>query len=108
MRLADDKRQRLEAYLRQRLARSARTVAATIPRRETGRPAPLSFAQQQIWLHEQLAPPVPLYNEPVTIRRSGSLDIAVLERALGEILRRHEVWRTTFATDANEPVQIVN
>ncbi len=69
--------------------------------------APLSFAQQQVWLHAQLVPDIPLYNEPVTIRRHGSLDLAALERALAEIIRRHEAWRTTFALADGEPVQII-
>ena len=34
---------------------------------------PLSYAQEQVWLHAQLAPEVPLYNEPVTIHYSGPL-----------------------------------
>lgn len=70
--------------------------------------APLSFAQEQIWLHAQLVPQLPIYNEPVTIQRRGKLEIAVLQRALTEIVRRHETWRTTFATENGEPVQVIN
>jgi amino acid adenylation domain-containing protein len=73
--------------------------------RLAGNLAPLSFAQQQIWLHAQLVPDIPIYNEPVTIRRDGPLDVAVLERALTEIVRRHQAWRTTFTVVEGEPVQ---
>ena len=69
--------------------------------------APLSFAQQQIWLHAQLVPEIPIYNEPVTIHRRGRLDVAVLERTLTEILRRHEAWRTNFILVNGEPVQVI-
>jgi amino acid adenylation domain-containing protein len=72
-----------------------------------GNTAPLSFSQQQVWLHAQLVPEIPLYNEPVTIRRQGSLDVAALERALTEIIRRHEAWRTNFALADGEPIQVI-
>jgi surfactin family lipopeptide synthetase A len=69
--------------------------------------APVSFAQQQIWVHAQLVPEIPIYNEPITIRRNGTLDVQVLERVLTEIVRRHEAWRTIFRAVGGEPVQIV-
>jgi aspartate racemase len=79
-----------------------------IPRRSSDGPAPLSFPQQQIWLHCQMAPEVPVYNELVTIYRSGPLDVALLERCLTEIVRRHETWRTTFAMVKGQPVQVIH
>ena len=80
---------------------------SAIPRlRNSGR-APLSFAQQQIWLHAQMVPGIPIYNEPVTIHRHGSLDVAALGLALNEIVRRHEAWRTSFSLLDGEPVQVI-
>ena len=79
--------------------RSAPASPVVIARRAVDR-APLSFAQQQIWLHSQLAPDVPLYNEQVTIRYRGSLEPAVLARAFSHLLARHEAWRTVFVTEA--------
>jgi len=78
-----------------------------IPRRSGLEPAPLSFPQQQIWLHCQMAPDMPVYNELVTIYRTGPLDVAVLERCLTEIVRRHETWRTTFEMVNGQPLQVV-
>jgi amino acid adenylation domain-containing protein len=72
-----------------------------------GNAPPLSFAQQQIWLHAQLVPGLPIYNEPVTLRRHGTLDVAALGRALSEIVRRHHAWRTTFVPVDGDPVQVV-
>jgi hypothetical protein len=49
-----------------------------------------------------------LYNVPVAVRLAGQLDIAALEFSLAEIVRRHEVLRTTFSTSGGQPVQIIN
>jgi amino acid adenylation domain-containing protein/thioester reductase-like protein len=61
------------------------------------RPLPLSFAQQQLWLLIQVEPESPFYNEPFTVRMPGRLDVGALERTLQEIVRRHEILRTTFS-----------
>ncbi|HEU0299006.1 MAG TPA: amino acid adenylation domain-containing protein, partial [Longimicrobium sp.] len=68
---------------------------------------PLSFAQQRLWFLEQLEPGRSAYNVPVALRLRGALDAAVLERALEEIVRRHEVLRTTFAVEGGEPVPVI-
>ena len=78
-----------------------------ITRRSSEGRVPLSYRQEQIWLHAQMAPDMPVYNEALTIHRSGPLDVAALERSLNEILRRHEAWRTTFAIVDGEPVQVI-
>jgi amino acid adenylation domain-containing protein len=66
---------------------------------------PLSFAQQRLWLLDQFEPGSRAYNLPVHRRILGPLDPAALERALGEVVRRHEVLRTTFRTapESGEP-----
>ncbi|WP_020479985.1 non-ribosomal peptide synthetase [Mastigocladopsis repens] len=68
---------------------------------------PLSFAQQRLWLLEQLYPGSSMYNIPVAVRLVGSLNVAVLEQSLNEIVRRHEVLRTTFAMVDEHPVQAI-
>src|SRR5580692_11011500 len=80
----------------------------SVPRLASARIAPLSSAQQQIWVHTQLVPEIPIYDEPVPIHRRGALDVPTLERTLTEIVRRHEGWRTTFTLVGGEPVQVVN
>ncbi len=67
--------------------------------------APVSYGQQQVWLHSQFSPKVQIYNEPVTIHRLGPFDRYALERAFTEIVRRHEAWRTTFGWKGTEMVQ---
>ncbi len=69
---------------------------------------PLSFAQQRLWFLDQLEPNSHSYNVPGAIRLSGSLDVSALEQAVSEIIRRHEVLRTTFMVTVNQPVQIVS
>ena len=64
--------------------------------RPAGLAPSLSFTQQQVWLHAQLAADVPLYHEVLILERTGPLDRVALERSLNEILRRHEILRTTF------------
>jgi amino acid adenylation domain-containing protein len=68
---------------------------------------PLSFAQQRLWFFDQLQPNSPIYNMPFPLRLTGQLNIEALEQTLSEIVRRHEVLRTTFASVAGQPVQII-
>src|SRR5579864_1043578 len=103
---SDAKRKLLEKYLRGELG--ARTEISAIPRRKLGEIIPLSHAQEQVWVHAQLAPQLPLYNEPVTIHYSGPLHAEALERAFNETLRRHEAWRTSFTVMDGQPVQEVH
>jgi len=68
----------------------------------------LSFAQERLWFLHQLEPQSPYYNVPSALRLSGKLDLEALERALREIVRRHEVLRTTFRAVSGKPLQIVH
>src|SRR5262245_21521069 len=101
------KRALVEKYLRTNV--HARPNAEfRVPRRAAGSEVPLSFAQEQVWLHAQLAPELPLYNEPVTIHYDGPLNIEAFENAFNEIIRCHEAWRTSFTAVDGLPVQIVH
>jgi amino acid adenylation domain-containing protein len=68
---------------------------------------PLSFAQERLWLVDRLQPGGSVYNVPLGLRLRGALDGDALERALGEIVRRHESLRTTFAERDGAPVQAI-
>jgi hypothetical protein len=78
-----------------------------IPRRPAGEAAPLSFGQEQLWLHSQLAPDAPLYTESLTLRRTGPLDPELLSECFAEVTRRYEIWRTTFPRRDGHLVQEV-
>ncbi|HET7463267.1 MAG TPA: amino acid adenylation domain-containing protein, partial [Longimicrobium sp.] len=70
--------------------------------------APLSFAQERLWFLQRLHPDSPFYNIARALRLSGELHPAALERALGEVVRRHAVLRTAFPEVRNAPVQRVS
>jgi amino acid adenylation domain-containing protein len=68
---------------------------------------PLSFAQQRLWFFSQLEPGSPFYNVPRALRLRGWLNLAALEQSINQIVERHEVLRTAFATVNDEPVQVI-
>jgi Condensation domain len=107
-RLSEAKQKLLEIQRRGgRIPAAATTLEVKRQARET--PAPLSLAQEQVWRLDQTAGKLaPLHNESVTIHRHGVCDTAALEASLAEIVRRHEIWRTTFDIIAGLPVQIVH
>src|SRR5262249_40657523 len=96
----------LERYL----ARMAKDLIrpSTIGRRPAGASAVLSLGQEQLWLHARLTPHLPIYNEALTVGYTGPLDRHALEYSFNEIIRRHEIWRTTFAVQDGEPAQVVH
>ncbi|HEX6042688.1 non-ribosomal peptide synthase/polyketide synthase, partial [Longimicrobium sp.] len=78
-----------------------------VPVERTGA-MPLSFAQQRLWFIHQLQPTSAAYNLPYALRLRGRMDVDALERALTEIVRRHETLRTRFAEEDGEPVQVID
>ncbi|HEX3621707.1 MAG TPA: amino acid adenylation domain-containing protein [Acidimicrobiales bacterium] len=68
---------------------------------------PLSFGQESLWFLDQLFPANPFYNVPSAYLLDGDLDVAVLERALTEIVDRHQALRTTFGSTGGRPYQRV-
>ncbi len=82
--------------------------ADAIAPREPGARVPISAEQQDVWLHAQMAPGIPLYNEAVTFHRRGSFDGHALQQSLEQIVQRHEIWRTSFHAVDGELRQIVH
>src|SRR5688572_24219169 len=64
--------------------------------------------QERVWFVEQLYPTTLAYNFQATITFTGPLEAAVLERSLSAIVRRHEIYRTTFRTIDGRPVQVIH
>jgi amino acid adenylation domain-containing protein len=72
-----------------------------------GDEAPLSLSQERLWVLQRLAPHSTAYSTPVTLRISGLLHAEALERAVGEIVRRHEALRTVIVDADGVPAQRV-
>ena len=81
--------------------------AEIIPRVPRTRQMVLSFAQERLFHLYQLEPNSPFYNMPGAIRLEGQLHVGTLEQSLNEILKRHEILRTTYALQDGEAVQII-
>jgi len=90
----------------ERLQRSALGLqTAPIVQVPRNQPLPLSFAQQRMWFLDKLEPNNHLYNVPHVVRMMGALNPSALERAINQIVARHEALRTTFPTIDGKPVQ---
>ncbi|MEU9232419.1 amino acid adenylation domain-containing protein [Streptomyces subrutilus] len=93
------------AGLVQRLDGSAARLALTAGERPER--LPLSSAQRRLWLIDRMEGPSALYNMPLALRLTGPLDPAALERALADLVARHEILRTVIAEHDGEPHQLV-
>src|SRR5262249_51854058 len=81
--------------------------APPIVRVDRSGPLTASFAQQRLWFLDRLQPGSPAYNIPIAVRLDGRLDVDALRRALAEVVRRHEILRTTFADDGGVPRPVI-
>ena len=74
------------------------------------RPAeiPLSFAQQRIWFINRLDPASAAYNLPIGVELGGELDVEALSAAIGDVVARQEILRTTFPAVDGRPTQVVH
>src|SRR5262249_10277716 len=69
---------------------------------------PLSFAQERVLFLHQLYGPNKAYNAQVSLSFKGQLDVEALERSLNELVRRHEILRTTFTQKDGQPIQLIH
>jgi amino acid adenylation domain-containing protein len=67
----------------------------------------LSFAQQRLWIQDQLNPATASYNIPLAVRLDGKFDLHAFEQTISEVIRRHEVLRTSFPRVGDLPVQAI-
>jgi len=97
----------LAASIRERMNAPGERQIPPIQRIPRNGTLPLSFAQQRLWLIDRLNPGNISYNSSATIHLVGSLHIAALEQTFNEIVRRHEVLRTTFDEIDGQPFQVI-
>ena len=103
--LTDEQRQLLAALLSEE---ESPGNDASIPRRAQAHQAPLSSAQQRMWLAYRQSPNDASYNIQTALRVSGQLDITALKVALRQLVDRHETLRTSFDIQNSEAVQIIH
>ncbi|GAB4583083.1 hypothetical protein Ntsu_09150 [Nocardia sp. IFM 10818] len=68
---------------------------------------PLSLAQQRMWFLNQFDTASPAYNVPVAVRLTGELDVAALQRAVADVIERHETLRTVYPERDDVPAQVI-
>ncbi|HJP95294.1 MAG TPA: amino acid adenylation domain-containing protein, partial [Pyrinomonadaceae bacterium] len=105
MTLLSAENEQLLAYL---LEEEGIELCQSIPRRQTHTESPLSFSQQRLWFLHELEPGSAAYNLPRAFHLRGALNVTALERSFCEIIRRHEVLRTSFTSVDGKAVQIVH
>ncbi|WP_163996532.1 non-ribosomal peptide synthase/polyketide synthase [Pyxidicoccus caerfyrddinensis] len=98
----------VSALARNLVASATKAQAPALVRASRDGALPLSFAQQRLWFVDQLIPGDAAYNIPAALWLSGQLDVESLRRAFEEIVRRHEVLRTTFTVKHGEPAQLIH
>ncbi len=107
----------LTSELRERVHEAARFLAEVravsripptpIPPARRDRDLPLAVAQEGFWTLERLVPGNPFSNLTSALRIQGRLRVDILQWVFDEILRRHEILRTTFVTRGGQPVQVI-
>jgi amino acid adenylation domain-containing protein len=81
--------------------------AEPIPAVDRTVPLPLAPAQEAVWFFEKLSPGMRSYQFQAALRLRGAVDADALARALTEIVRRHEIFRTVFREVDGRPMQLV-
>jgi len=82
------------------------TLAIVRAPRENGEVS-ASIAQERLWKLQHALPNIPFFNILYALRLTSPLDVAILERSINEIVRRHEILRTTFADINGKCVQVI-
>ena len=104
--LTDEQRELLAALLNEE--DSSLPGDAPIPRRMQTNQAPLSSAQQRMWLAYRQSPNDASYNIQTALRVHGQLDVPVLKESLRLLVARHETLRTSFDMHGSEPIQTIH
>ncbi len=77
-------------------------VASTRPSR-----VPLSLAQQRMWFLNRFDSESTAYNIPFALRLSGRLDVDALQRAVSDVIERHETLRSVYPDSPEGPHQVI-
>ncbi|WP_267116435.1 non-ribosomal peptide synthetase [Xanthomonas sacchari] len=91
-----------------RLRQPAADPALSLVPRSSHETIALSFAQERLWFLEQFGDLGAAYHVPLAYRVHGLLDVDALCGAVAELVQRHEMLRTRFVVEADEPHQAVD
>ena len=107
--LTPEQRALFDARLKQKGLHTHTTAPQTIPRRHDSDSAtcPASIDQERLWFIDQLQPGNTAYNIFNASRIRGSLNVAIMERVINELIQRHEVLRTTLKSVDGLPLQVI-
>jgi amino acid adenylation domain-containing protein len=103
--LPPEKRQLLDQLLGRDSPAPVRPAA--IRRRADRAMACLSDGQRRLWFLDQMMPGTAFYNVSAAVRIMSALNILALRASINEIIRRHEILRTSFTSEQGEPVQVI-
>ncbi|PEP90574.1 hypothetical protein CN582_28810, partial [Bacillus wiedmannii] len=67
----------------------------------------LSCGQQRLWFLNQFDSETPLYNISLTFQFEGVFNSSAFIKSINKIVERHEILRTRFVIEKEEPVQLV-
>lgn len=70
--------------------------------------APLTYAQQRLWLVDKAAPQSSVYNIPQSLILPGDVVDEALRRAIHRLAERHEALRTRIEVRNGEPAQVIS
>jgi len=108
----------LPDHLRQRIVENRQAIVEFLGRRTAAqpgeglapvardRPLPLSFEQERLWFLHQLYDELALFNMIHAFEWQGPVDAAALERAIGQVIERHEILRTRIEVIDGVPHQV--
>ncbi|MCC6606785.1 MAG: amino acid adenylation domain-containing protein, partial [Anaerolineae bacterium] len=77
------------------------------PVRPPGAVLPLSFSQERMWFMQQMQPDSGAYNVSIGARMKGELNLAALERAINDVVQRHEILRTRYEKVDGHPLPVI-
>jgi len=86
---------------------ASRPPSAIVPAPRENGIVTASVAQERLWKLQHALPDIPFFNVLYALRLTSPCDVAVLERSIDEIVRRHEILRTTLAHVDGRYVQVI-
>ncbi|WP_406498901.1 amino acid adenylation domain-containing protein [Streptomyces sp. NBC_00846] len=105
--MAEDIQALRDHILRSRLEGTGTSAVHTTPTADRGASVPLSPSQRRLWFLDSINPDSGEYHVPMVLRLRGAVDVPALQQAWARVLERHEVLRTRYRMERDEPVQEV-